>query len=166
MGCHTPIVSPLPVADYGAGCMGAIAALTGLYHRAHHGGSYYGKVSLMQFNLLLLSLGKYPEALQATMRDALPPEFFQLRYCDNVDRSSRIALSIIQRRFRESSAPSDKRALTEKWYSHGYRADIEVAKPVTDIHGVEKGFMRASRPNGTDQPCWKSDGALELDHRV
>ncbi|RMJ24027.1 CAIB BAIF family enzyme [Aspergillus sp. HF37] len=166
MGRQTPIVSPFPVADYGAGCMGAITALNGLYYRAQHGGSYHGKVSLMQFNLLLLALGKYPESVQASMRASLPPEFFQLRYCDTVDRSSKLALSAIQAAFPEFAHPSDRTNLTEKWYSHGYGGEIEVVQPVTDIHGVKGGFMRATRPNGTDQASWGDFGALGLDYRI
>jgi hypothetical protein len=166
----TPIVSPLPIADHGAGCMGAITALIGLYHRAQSGGSYHGKVSLVQFNLLLLGLGQYPDHIQAAMRDSLPPQFFDLRYCDNVEKSSSIALSIIQSKFQEGSALMGKvpgpAVLTEKWYSHSYKAEIEVARPVVDIEDVESGFVRASRPNGTDKPCWAGNGMLNLDYKI
>ncbi|KAF7587644.1 hypothetical protein BBP40_006899 [Aspergillus hancockii] len=55
LGRSEPTVSPLPIADSGAGCMGVIAALTGLHNRARYGGSYHGKASLMQFNLLLFA---------------------------------------------------------------------------------------------------------------
>lgn len=170
MARGTPIVSPLPIADHGAGCMGAIAALIGLYHRAQSGGSYHGKVSLVQFNLLLLRLGQYPDYIQTAMRDSLPPQFFDLRYCDNVEKSSSIALSIIQRKFQEGSAPignvSGPAGLTEKWYSHSYKAEIEVVGPVVKIGDVESGFVRASRPNGTDKPCWGDDGVLNHDYRI
>lgn len=53
MGLGEPVVPPFPISDYGAGCMGAIAALSGLHHRATRGGSWHGKVSLLQYDLLL-----------------------------------------------------------------------------------------------------------------
>ncbi|KAI9934627.1 hypothetical protein ASPWEDRAFT_44070 [Aspergillus wentii DTO 134E9] len=147
----TPIVSPFPIADYGAGCMGTIAALTGLYNRAKYGGSYHGKSSLMQFNLLLFACEKYPEAILNELRDAQPAEFFELRYSDGVHRSCALALEIMRKRFPWLFTSE----MTEKWYSDGFDAEIEVAKPVVQIEGVENSFSRASRPNGTDRPCWE-----------
>jgi crotonobetainyl-CoA:carnitine CoA-transferase CaiB-like acyl-CoA transferase len=49
MGLDEPVVPPFPILDYGTGCMGAIA---GLYHRATKGGSWHGKVSLLEYDLL------------------------------------------------------------------------------------------------------------------
>ncbi|KAK2789163.1 hypothetical protein FQN53_002388 [Emmonsiellopsis sp. PD_33] len=59
MGLDTPAIPPFPISDYSTGCMGAIAALTGLYHRATTGGSWHGKVSLMQYDLILFAVGQY-----------------------------------------------------------------------------------------------------------
>ncbi|KFY53492.1 hypothetical protein V496_07552 [Pseudogymnoascus sp. VKM F-4515 (FW-2607)] len=41
MGLSEPVIPPFPISDYGTGAMGAIAALTGLYHRAVSGGSWH-----------------------------------------------------------------------------------------------------------------------------
>ena len=136
--------------------MGAIAALTGLYHRAKTGGSYHGKASLMHYDLLLFAVGKYSAAIQEKLRAAQPPELFKLRYCDSVDRISSTVLKIMQARFPHLYVGSDdSNALTEKWNSKAYNADIEVVRPVAEIEGVENRFVRASRPNGTDRPRWE-----------
>ncbi|KFY18622.1 hypothetical protein V491_04745 [Pseudogymnoascus sp. VKM F-3775] len=46
MGLSEPVIPPFPISDYGTGAMGAIAALTGLYHRAVSGGSWHGRVAV------------------------------------------------------------------------------------------------------------------------
>ena len=40
MDLDEPIVPPFPMSDYGTGCVGTVAALTGLYGRATEGGSW------------------------------------------------------------------------------------------------------------------------------
>ncbi|KKK21770.1 hypothetical protein P175DRAFT_0501325 [Aspergillus ochraceoroseus IBT 24754] len=165
MGLSTPVVPPFPISDYGTGCMGAIAALTGLYNRAKYGGSYHGKASLMHYDLLLFAVGKYSDAVQETMRAAQPAEFFQLRHCDSVDRISSTVLKGMQKRFphlyRGPSEAGPEDALTELWYSKAYSADIEVVRPITQIDGVDNSFTRASRPNGVDRASWEDFGAKE-----
>lgn len=157
MGLSTPVVPPFPISDYGTGCMGAIAALTGLYHRAKTGGSYHGKASLMHYDLLLFAVGQYSPEVQEKLRSAQPPELFKLRHCDSVDRISSTVLKIMQTRFPHLYIGSDEvgeKALTEKWWAEPYKAAIEVVRPVAEIEGVENRFVRASRPNGTDRACW------------
>lgn len=153
------MVSPLPIADSGAGCMGAIAALTGLYNRIRYGGSYIGQVSLMQFNLLLFAVGQYPNSTESQLQHAFAPAFSKLRFCDSVGRSSVLALEVMRERFPHlfvEPSPGDRQnSLTEIWYSHHYGADVEVVRPVAEIEGVENGFARATRPNGADaSPSW------------
>lgn len=165
MNLSTPVVPPFPISDYGTGCMGAIATLSGLYHRAQTGGSYHGKASLMHYDLLLFAVGQYPPEVQEQLRAAQPPEFFQLRHCDSVDRISSTVLRDMQKRFphlyRPAGVASDGRGpLTEKWFSRAYGADVEVVRPVAVVEGVENRFVRASRPNGSDRACWE-DFAVE-----
>lgn len=161
MGLPTPVVPPFPISDYGTGCMGAIAALSGLYHRAKTGGSYHGKASLMHYDLLLFAMGQYPAEVQEELRAAQPPDFFKLRHCDSVDRIGSTALKAMQERFPHLYTPADvnlegsRPALTEKWFSKAYGADVEVVKPVAVVEGVENGFVRASRPNGSDRAVWE-----------
>lgn len=162
MGHSTPAVPPFPISDYGTGCMGAIAALTGLYHRAATGGSYHGKASLMHYDLLLFAVGQYSASIQESMRASLPPEFFALRHCDSVDRISSTVLKIMQQRFPHLYEPE---VLTEKWHSEAYKADIEVVKPVAEIEGVENVFERGSRPNGVDRASWGDFMREEGDYR-
>lgn len=168
MGLSTPVVPPFPISDYGTGCMGAIAALTGLYHRAKTGGSYHGMASLMHYDLLLFAVGKYADAVQEKMRAAQPPEFFKLRHCDSVDRISSTVLKIMQARFPHLYVAPDvagQEALTEKWFSKAYNADIEVVRPIAEIDGVDNSFSRASRPNGSDRPRWEDFQLPEEDYK-
>lgn len=169
MGLSTPVVPPFPISDYGTGCMGAIAALTGLYHRAKTGGSYHGMASLMHYDLLLFAVGKYSDAVQEKMRAGLPPDFFKLRHCDSVDRISSTVLKIMQERFPHLYVAPDKaaaqEALTEKWFSKAYNADIEVVRPIAEIDGVDNSFSRASRPNGSDRPSWEDFNLPEEDYK-
>ncbi|KAL3474590.1 CoA-transferase family III domain-containing protein [Aspergillus californicus] len=154
-----PVVPPFPISDYGTGCMGAIAALTGLYNRAKHGGSYHGKASLMHYDLLLFAVGQYPDAVQEAMRAAQPAEFFALRHCDSVDRISSTVLKIMQSRFPHlylaPGSEGREEPLTEKWFSKAYGAGIDVVRPVAEIEGVDNSFVRASRPNGVDRASWE-----------
>ncbi|OJI85521.1 hypothetical protein ASPTUDRAFT_927054 [Aspergillus tubingensis CBS 134.48] len=159
LGRVEPMVSPLPIADSGAGCMGAIAALTGLYNRAKYGGSYIGQVSLMQFNLLLYAAGNYPESVESQLQKFFAPAFSKIRFCDSVGRSSVLALEVMREQFpylfAVPSPENRQKSLTEVWYSHHYGADVEVVRPVAEIEGVVNGFARATRPNGADaSPSW------------
>ncbi|PLB35682.1 CAIB/BAIF family enzyme [Aspergillus candidus] len=155
MGLSNPVVPPFPISDYGTGCMGAIAALSGLYHRATTGGSYHGKASLMHYDLLLFAVGTYPAAVQEVMRAAQPAEFFGLRHCDSVDRISSTVLRGMQKRFPHLYETD---VLTERWYSKAYDAEIEVVRPIAEIEGVDNQFVRGSRPNGVDEASWRFDG--------
>jgi hypothetical protein len=165
MGLDTPMVPPFPISDYGTGCMGAIAALSGLYHRAKTGGSYHAKASLMHYDLLLFAVGRYPDFIQKRMRDEQLPEFFNLRHHDSVDRISATTLRMLRKRFPDLfdlvSSP-----YTEKWFSVGYSEEIEVVKPVAQIDGVDNTFVRASRPNGSDRASWEGFDVEEGDRRI
>lgn len=172
MGLSTPVVPPFPISDYGTGCMGAIAALSGLYHRAKTGGSYHGKASLMHYDLLLFAAGQYPAEVQEQLRAAQPPEFFKLRHCDSVDRISSTVLKAMQERFPHLYVPAGaksedgRQGLREKWFSRAYNAEVEVVRPVAVVEGVENRFVRASRPNGSDRAVWEDfrvDGEGEGD---
>lgn len=163
MGHDTPAVPPFPISDYGTGCMGAIAALTGLYHRAKTGGSYHGQASLMHYDLLLFAVGQYSDEVQEKLRAAQPAEFFQLRHCDSVDRISSTVLKGMHKRFPhlyiEPGVESEgRKSLTESWFSKAYDTDIEVVKPIAVVQGVDNQFIRASRPNGSDRATWEDFG--------
>ncbi|CAI7584778.1 unnamed protein product [Penicillium glandicola] len=168
MGLSTPVVPPFPISDYGTGCMGAIAALTGLYHRAKTGGSYHGKASLMHYDLLLFAMGQYPADVQEELRKVQPPEFFKLRHCDSVDRISSTVLKGMQERFPHLYKPAGsesegRKPLTELWSSRAYGADVEIVKPVAVIGGVDNQFVRSSRPNGFDRAAWEEFNLEETD---
>ncbi|KAK6075848.1 CoA-transferase family III [Seiridium cupressi] len=151
MGLNEPVVPPFPISDYGTGCMGAITALVGLYHRATRGGSWHGKASLLQYDLLLFKAGLLPPEVQETLRSWCGPDFLSLRHAHSVDQISGTAL----RRMREEfpGLTLDKKYL-DRWYAEAYKNDVEAVLPVVEIVGLDISFQRASRPNGSDQPSW------------
>lgn len=151
MGINEPMVPPFPISDYGTGCMGAIAALTGLYHRTTQGGSWHGKVSLLQYDLLLFTAGQYSSEIQERQRRNLSQEFLALRHNHSVDQISKTTLTMMRKQFPELF---DKNKYCETWYSEKYGEYVCAVKPVVEIEGVEIGFQRGSRPNGSDAPTW------------
>ncbi|KAI3556369.1 CoA-transferase family III [Colletotrichum abscissum] len=161
MGLDEPVVPPFPISDYGTGCMGAIAALTGLYNRATQGGSWHGKASLLQYDLLLIKAGKYPEDVQEELRKLAGDDFLALRHSHSVDQISGTALKAMKGYAPELFSSPNVR---EKWYARRYKAEVEAVSPVVEIEGVEIGFKRASRPNGSDEASW--DFGPEEDHRI
>lgn len=162
MGLDEPIVPPFPLSDYGTGCMGAIAALTGLYHRTTRGGSWHGKVSLLQYDMLLFKVGLLPEATRSELRKELPAEFLAIRHAHSVDQISGAALGHM--RATHPDFVDDKNYL-DHWYSAAYGQRVAAVKPVVNIEGLEVGFVRANRPNGSDKATWQfgEDGDYRVD---
>ncbi|KAF4961519.1 hypothetical protein FGADI_143 [Fusarium gaditjirri] len=161
MGLSEPVVPPFPISDYGTGCIGAITALLGLYHRATRGGSWHGKASLLHYDLLLFKVGQYPEEVKERLRKDIGPDFLALRHAHSVDQISGTALLRMRQVFPELFT-GDK--YVEKWYSSAYEAEVEAVPPVVEIEGLEVGFRRASRPNGADKPTW--DFGDEADRKL
>ncbi|OAA50497.1 CAIB/BAIF family enzyme [Metarhizium rileyi] len=161
MGLDEPVVPPFPISDYGTGCIGAIAALTGLYHRATKGGSWYGKVSLLHYDLLLFKVGLLPQAVQEELRRQAGPDFLALRHAHSVDQISGTALVRMRQLFPDFV---DHPKYLDHWYSEGYKANVSAVLPVVEMEGVEIGFTRASRPNGSNEASW--NGGEEKDYRI
>ena len=161
MGLNEPVVPPFPISDYGTGCMGAIAALTGLYHRTTRGGSWHGKASLLQYDMLLFKVGLLPQEVQEELRKNAGEDFLALRHAHSVDQISGTALKKMRTVYPD--VVDDPKYL-DHWYSEGYKNNVSAVKPVVEIEGVVTGFQRASRPNGTDQPSWDfgNDGDRRL----
>jgi hypothetical protein len=151
MGLNEPVVPPFPMSDYGTGCIGTIAALIGLYKRAKYGGSYHGTTSLAQYDVFLLSLGKYSKELQAKIKAQHDSEFFELRHSDSVDEVGRRALKTMRRVRPELF--EEGRNMNET-FSKGFNAQIKYVRPVVEIEGTFNGFVRQARPNGYDKPTW------------
>ena len=151
MGLNEPVVPPFPISDYGTGCIGAITALVGLYHRATKGGSWHGKASLMQFDLLLFKIGQYDEEIKEQLRLDAGEEFLSLRHAHSVDQISGTAL----RRMKDLY-PSlfDESRYLDRWYSASYQREVKVVRPVVEVEKVDIGFRRATRPNGSDEASW------------
>jgi hypothetical protein len=152
MGLDEPVVPPFPMSDYGTGCMGTIAALTGLYKRAKYGGSYHGKTSLCQYDIFLLALGTYSPEIQERLRKMHDPEFFELRHHDSVDEVGKRAMKTMRRTHPELF---EEALHTKETFSRGYTADIKFVRPVVSLEGTWNGWTRQSRPNGYDEPSWE-----------
>jgi hypothetical protein len=151
MGLEEPVVPPFPMSDYGTGCMGTIAALTGLYKRARYGGSYLGTTSLCQYDIYLLQLGLYDNRMMAQLRQQHDSDFFELKHNDSVDEVGKRALKTMRRVHPELF---DERHMQE-CFSRGFNAPVRTIKPVVDLEGTWNGFLRSSRPNGFDKPTWQ-----------
>ncbi|KAH8719213.1 alpha-methylacyl-CoA racemase [Phaeosphaeriaceae sp. PMI808] len=150
MGLNEPVVPPFPMSDYGTGCMGTIAALTGLFKRAKNGGSYMGTTSLSQYDIYLLQLGLYDDDMMASLRKEHDSTFFELRHHDSVDEVGKRALKTMRRTHPELF---EERHMQE-CFSQGFNAKVRTIRPVVDIDGFWNGFLRSSRPNGYDKPSW------------
>lgn len=155
MGRNEPIIPPFPMSDYGTGCMGAVAALTGLYHRATQGGSYWGKASLVQYDMYLMSLGEYRNDVWQGLMAQQDADFAQLRYYDSVDQIGKTALKGLKK-----AAPwywdEEDKYLEEK-DCPGFGGKIKIVRPVVRMGRTWNGFNETSRPNGFDQPAWWLD---------
>lgn len=161
MGLDEPVVPPFPISDYGTGCIGAITALIGLYHRALDGGSWHGKASLLQYDLLLFRAGLLPKEVQEKLLRDAGPDFRALRHAHSVDHISGTALRTMRQLYPELY---DEARLLDHWYSDAYHAEVKAVVPVVEAENVQNGFSRASRPNGSDAPTWDFSG--EKDRRV
>ncbi|KAH7360452.1 CoA-transferase family III domain-containing protein [Rhexocercosporidium sp. MPI-PUGE-AT-0058] len=150
MGLNEPVVPPFPMSDYGTGCMGAIAALTGLYKRATEGGSWIGRTSLCQYDVFLLGLGLYGPEVKERVRREHDKEFFDLRHADSVDEVGGRALKSMRR---VHPKLFDK-MLMQTAFSKGFGEDICWCRSPVTVEGLRVGFERASRPNGFDEPTW------------
>lgn len=150
MGLNEPVVPPIPMSDYGTGCMGAIAALMGLYRRAKEGGSWVGRTNLCQYDVFLLGLGLYDQEVQRKVRQDHDEGFFGLRHADSVDEVGGRALKSMKRAHPELFDSKNM----QKAYSKGFQEEICWCRSPVRIEGVRVGFERASRPNGFDAPTW------------
>lgn len=158
MGLSEPVVPPFPMSDYGTGALGAAAALSALYNRARHGGSWACRTSLCQYNVFLLKLGVYPEDVQRRIRlahgftsEKEGKGFIGLRHGDSVDEVGKRALRSMKRvapgLFREEM-------MQEAW-SRGFAGVVRWPREPVSVQGVRVGHVRASRPNGFDEAGWE-----------
>jgi hypothetical protein len=45
----------------------------------------------------------------------------------------------------------------QTWTSKGYNGmPVRCIRPVSNVEGVEMGYRRATKPNGTDAPSWEN----------
>lgn len=153
MDLNEPCIPPFPMSDYGTGLMGAIAALEAVFLRAKHGGTYHVKCCLVQYDNFLFDIGEYPEQVQIDMRQKFAGPFFDNRHADSTDVFSATALMTMKKavpRLFENEAE-----WTQTWISPGFgNVEVKAIRPHSNVRGVEVGYERATRPNGTDQATW------------
>ncbi|KAA8904635.1 hypothetical protein TRICI_005441 [Trichomonascus ciferrii] len=149
MGRDEPIIPPFPMSDYGTGCMGAIAAMSAVLQRSQTGGSYWATTSLVQYDLLLMAQGQYPENVWKTIKDNCDPSFRDNRYYDSVDQISSSALKSIKSHHLDAL---QQNYLLEA-YSPGF-GECKVLKPVVKMEKTPNRFNQVTRPNGYDEPKW------------
>lgn len=160
MGLQEPVVPPFPMSDYGTGCMGAIAALTGLFRRAKEGGSWVGRTSLCQYDVMLMQLGLYGEDVSRKMRNTHDEAFFGLRHADSVDEVGKRALRSMRRVHPELFSEEVLQRATSRGFGG---EEIAWVRSAVDVEGIRVGFERASRVNGFDEPTWED---WEVDEEV
>ena len=132
--------------------MGAVAALTGLYYRATKGGSYWGKASLVQYDMYLMGLGEYSNEIWSDILSKQDPGFSELRYDDSVDQIGKTALKGLKK-----VAPwywNEEDTYLEEMDCPGFGGKIKVVRPVVTMTKTWNGFNETSRPNGYDEPKW------------
>ncbi|EGW35388.1 uncharacterized protein SPAPADRAFT_146575 [Spathaspora passalidarum NRRL Y-27907] len=153
MGNNQPMVPPFPMSDYGTGCMVAIAILVAIYKRNKFGGSYWAKSSLVQYDLLLLKQGTYPDQIwqSQVLENPIFADFLKLHYYDSVDKISNTALKALLKQ--QPDILNNGHYFTSM-ESEGFKGTIRVLRPVCEFNSLELGYKCVSRPNGSDAPEW------------
>ncbi|KAI0550108.1 CoA-transferase family III [Xylaria curta] len=144
------MVPPFPMSGYGTGSLGTVIALAGIYRRAIQGGSWICHCSLSQYNLFLLSLDSYPMEVQDELRRLYDPQFFELRHSDSVDEVGKRALRSIvlhPRLFADN--------MMQSAYSSRFDGIVRWPREALGVDGLKIGHVRATRPNGFDNPTWE-----------
>ncbi|ANB13112.1 hypothetical protein AWJ20_1393 [Sugiyamaella lignohabitans] len=149
LGREEPIIPPFPMSDYGTGCIGAIAALDAVYKRATVGGSYWANTSLVQYDLLLMAQGQYPNEIWQTIKDK-NKDMQAIRYYDSVDAISSTALKALL----NGKILDRLSSYLTKFDSPGFNGEVKVLSPVVKMDKTRNGFNETSRPNGYDKPVW------------
>ncbi|ODQ78132.1 hypothetical protein BABINDRAFT_9731 [Babjeviella inositovora NRRL Y-12698] len=151
LGLQEPMIPPFPKADYGTGCMVAIAVLTAVYERATKGGSYLCTSSLSQYDLFLLKQKQYPAEIWEEILAKQDPTVRKLRYFDSVDMISRTVLQSMKNV--DPNLFSNEKYLDSE-YSEGFQGQCKVLKGVVEMKLCRNGFNCPTRPNGYDKPEW------------
>jgi hypothetical protein len=169
LGLDEPVLPPFAIADFATGELGAIAALTALWHRAVKGGSYLATVSLTKYNLWVESLGQLPPEVwdlvfeaHAAVPQTIPrvpgePEISMraLNHLSNFDIVSKAAMQSMKHLH---PGLFDDRYMFET-ESAGFGRDgkpglVKSCKPVVSLSATRNEFVQTTRPNGYDKPTW------------
>ncbi|KAK6885964.1 Acetyl-coenzyme A transferase nodX [Candida tropicalis] len=152
-GKNEPMVPPFPMSDYGTGCLAAIAIMLGIYKRNKIGGSYWCSSSLVQYDLLLLKQGTYPEETwkSEVTQNEIYQDFMKIRYYDSVDKISKTAMQAMITK--QPNLLNDEKYFVKE-YSDAFKGMLSTLKPVCQFDNIETGYNCSSRPNGYDAPEW------------
>jgi len=147
MGLDEPVVPHFSISDYDTGSIGAIAVINGLDHRTTKDGSWHGKISLLQNDLLLFTAGLYDEQFQVEGKKRLTSGFLGLSHNDFPENVCLTALQMMKQQFPELF---DEETYCETWWSGKYDDTVITVKLDVSIEGLEIGYQRGSRPNSSD----------------
>lgn len=155
LGRAEPVIPPFPMSDYGTGCMGAIACLDAVYKRATVGGSYWAKTSLVQYDLLLMNQGLYPDQVWSQVRGLHDQAVRDVRYYDSVDHISGAALKSMWRIRPDIFTEVGQKKYMDETVSEGFGGHtVKTLKPVVRYDKNPNVFRESTRPNGYDKPEW------------
>lgn len=149
-----PIIPPFPMSDYGTGCMGAIGALDAVYKRATKGGSYWAKTSLVQYDLLLMAQGLYPDEVWKKVIGLHDEDVRKIRYYDSVDQISGAALRSMWRLRPDIFTEVGQKKYMDEEEAPGFHGTVRTLKPVVKMDKTLNKFNEVTRPNGYDKPVW------------
>ncbi|BEJ13925.1 hypothetical protein CspHIS471_0310990 [Cutaneotrichosporon sp. HIS471] len=142
------VVPIFPNSDYGAGASGLVGTLNALYRRATEGGVWNVDAALSYYDVWLMKLGCYPDAVWDKIRPAA-----KLRH--NWEMTTMLPLIIPELHARRP----DLFANPKFWHelpapSYGEGAVVRTVRPVVKLEGVTIGVGRGPVQNGYDAAEW------------
>lgn len=142
------VVPIFPNSDYGAGASGLLGTLNALYRRATEGGVWNVDAALAYYDVWLMQLGFYPDAVWDRIRPTA-----KLRH--NWEMTTLLPAVIPELHARRP----DVFANPKFWHelpapSYGEGAVVRTPRPVVKLEGVNIGVGRGPVQNGYDAAEW------------
>ncbi|CAK9780435.1 uncharacterized protein COLE_00110 [Cutaneotrichosporon oleaginosum] len=142
------VVPIFPNSDYGAGASALLGTLNALYRRATEGGVWNVDAALAYYDVWLMRLGFYPDAVWDKIRPAS-----KLRH--NWEMTTLLPAIIPELHARRPDVFSNPKF----WHelpapSYGEGAVVRTVRPVVKLEGVTIGVGRGPVQNGSDPAEW------------
>jgi hypothetical protein len=153
LGKDFPVYPPFAMADYGCGAVAAVAALNALVDRATKGGSYFVTTSLVQFDVWLMRLGRYPDDVWAKKRAELLEELDRIPLSVNAPGMTIFARTteLVKR----THPQVFDRATLHRSRVESLGLDVVTSAPAVQAK-FKGGWLNASRLDGDDPPVWRA----------